>query len=143
MNFIAYVVGFLFHNETGDVALIHKNHPGWQAGKLNGVGGKIKSGELSIVAMRREFKEEAGIDIEDWEPFATLDGSTYTVYVFRAFCDTETAQQLRSCTDEKVEWFPSTHMCENKDVVSNLKWLIPLAKAPHKFDVIYTDHEGF
>lgn len=42
-----YVAGFLFgpmprHNY---VALIRKNKPDWQKGKLNGIGGKVEAGE--------------------------------------------------------------------------------------------------
>jgi len=138
-----YVVGFLFHKETGDVALIHKNRPDWQAGKMNGVGGHIHDGELPIDAMKREFKEEAGIDIEDWDAFALFQGKGYEVHLFRAVCDTDTARQLKTCTDEEVEWVPSTNICERLDVIHNLRWVIPLAKQSGNFRVIYIDEEEY
>lgn len=37
-----YVVGFQFARRGNLVTLIRKNHPEWQAGKLNGVGGKTR-----------------------------------------------------------------------------------------------------
>ena len=38
-----YVLGFLFSPDCKRVALIIKNRPDWQAGFLNGIGGKIDS----------------------------------------------------------------------------------------------------
>ena len=63
-NTIYYVVGFLFNPDMTEVVLIKKNRPDWQKGLLNGVGGKIESGEDPITAMIREFKEETGIKLE-------------------------------------------------------------------------------
>jgi hypothetical protein len=37
-----YVVGFLFRNNLSEVALIKKDRPAWQAGHLNGIGGKLR-----------------------------------------------------------------------------------------------------
>jgi hypothetical protein len=57
-----YVVGFMFDFAFERVALIRKRKPIWQAGKLNGIGGKIEANETREEAMRREFIEEAGFD---------------------------------------------------------------------------------
>ena len=56
-----YVVGFLLNYDRTQVVLIRKNRPAWQAGHLNGVGGKIEMGETPIEAMTREFEEETGL----------------------------------------------------------------------------------
>lgn len=53
-----YVLGFMFDHEEKHVLLIWKNRPKWQAGKLNGIGGKIEAGETPLQAMEREFTEE-------------------------------------------------------------------------------------
>jgi hypothetical protein len=37
-----YVCGFMFANDFTEVALIRKNKPEWQRGKLNGIGGKVE-----------------------------------------------------------------------------------------------------
>jgi 8-oxo-dGTP pyrophosphatase MutT (NUDIX family) len=59
-----YVLGFAF-TPDGSVALIRKIKPEWQAGKLNGVGGKIEDWDPSDVhAMTREFQEETGVFLE-------------------------------------------------------------------------------
>jgi 8-oxo-dGTP diphosphatase len=40
-----YACGFLFSLDRTRVLLIRKRRPAWQAGRLNGVGGKIEPGE--------------------------------------------------------------------------------------------------
>lgn len=62
-----YVVGFCFDTTMEHVLLINKKRPDWQAGKLNGIGGKIEEHEIAPGAMRREFGEETGLYIPDWE----------------------------------------------------------------------------
>lgn len=54
-----YVVGLAVNQ--GWVALIRKAKPAWQAGRLNGIGGKVEPGEDPQLAMAREFEEEAGV----------------------------------------------------------------------------------
>jgi 8-oxo-dGTP diphosphatase len=58
-----YVVGYCFNEDFSEVALIEKRKPAWQAGKLNGIGGKVEPGENIVEAMAREFEEEAGVYI--------------------------------------------------------------------------------
>ena len=48
--FTEYVVGLLFSPDRNTVVLINKTKPDWQAGKLNGVGGKIEEGESPLNA---------------------------------------------------------------------------------------------
>ena len=38
------ILGFLF-DDKGNVALIRKHSPAWQAGRLNGLGGRVEHGE--------------------------------------------------------------------------------------------------
>lgn len=46
---------------------------GFGAGRWNGFGGKVSSGETIEDAAKRELKEEAGIEIEHLEKFGILD----------------------------------------------------------------------
>jgi hypothetical protein len=57
-----YVLGFVFSEDSSRVLLVWKNRPAWQAGKLNGIGGKIEAGETPLQAMQREFREETLVD---------------------------------------------------------------------------------
>ncbi len=132
-----YVCGFLFNAGRTRVVLIEKRRPAWQAGLLNGVGGKIEPGETAVEAMRREFNEEAGIDVKTWTRFCDLwvprptgDDNHAIVHFFVAFApphpDVEPAVQ--SHTDELVRWYEVPDVAEHRRV-ENLEWLLPLALA--------------
>lgn len=121
-----YVVGFLFDG-AGNVVLIQKNRPQWQAGLLNGPGGKIEDGEFPAEAMRREFKEETGVDIavDRWRLFATLRGEGVEVWCFTCVRNAN----LQQLTDERVGWY-NAFICFDPSVVQSLHWLIPMAMDP-------------
>lgn len=121
-----YVCGFLFSPDRSRVLLIRKNRPAWQAGKLNGVGGKVEPGETVNAAMRREFREEAGIDLADWRPGVVLIGPDWRGHFFRTFGDLDSALAL---TDESLERHDVTSL--PADVIPNLKWMIPLLLDDH------------
>lgn len=116
-----WVVGFVFKNRS-EVALVTKNRPEWQKGRLNGVGGKIEEGETSVEAMRREFKEEAGADIAEWREFALLKEKPGDVKFLVAHGD----YALTSMTDEPVAWYKIDDL-KNAPIMPDLHWLIPLA----------------
>ncbi len=138
-NVKSYVVGFLFSEDRRKLALIRKTHPQWQAGLLNGIGGKVEENENVYGAMAREFEEEAGVKRHQcsWELFCTISGDDgkypgsagsisgdpFIVYFFYAVGD---VSKLKSMTDEKVTVIYVDTMYK-EDVVSNLKWLIPMA----------------
>ena len=87
---IKYVVGFAFSRNKTEVVLILKQKPDWQAGKLNGIGGKIEELDQSPHhAMSREFAEETGVKIPMilWHRFAVLKGIDYKaeLHCFRLF----------------------------------------------------------
>jgi len=120
MEMKRWVVGFLFNG--GQVALVAKTHPEWQAGKLNGVGGKVEGDETPLDAMRREFMEEAGAPVEDWREFAVLNVEAGAIHFF---CS-HGACELKSLTEEIVGWHPLSDL-GTLPVIPNLRWLIPLA----------------
>ena len=86
-----YVLGFAFTLDNR-VALIKKLKPEWQSGLLNGIGGKrelvqvegIYALEPAIFAMRREFREETGVDIsfDDWTEVGIINGNDFHITVF-------------------------------------------------------------
>jgi 8-oxo-dGTP diphosphatase len=122
-----YVAGFLFRNQEKEVALIEKLHPEWQKGKLNGIGGKIIDKEAPFEAMCREFKEEAGIEIGNWELFCILNSSEnkWKVFMFKANLLTPEIE-LKSMEEERVNWY-NVNDLSKLNVISNLRWLIPMA----------------
>lgn len=123
-----YVVGFMFSPSRRSVVLIRKNRPNWQAGKWNGVGGKIELTDKSPVhAMQREFQEETGVPfVSNWNHFATLRGANDVIYVYRTF--DESIEHATTVTDEEV----GKHFTNDlpRDVLPNLRFLIPLALTP-------------
>jgi 8-oxo-dGTP diphosphatase len=116
-----YVCGFLFSMDRSRVLLIRKRRPAWQAGRLNGVGGKVEAGEGFAAAMTREFAEEAGLTIHPWQQVLTLSGSDWRGHFFRAFGDVDSARAL---TDEALEIHAVAEL--PGDTIPNLHWMIPL-----------------
>ncbi|WP_034343629.1 NUDIX hydrolase [Deinococcus misasensis] len=133
---MAHVLGFLFDVDGSQVALIHKNRPEWQKGRLNGIGGKIEWGEHPLEAMVREFQEETGLYLPIWEHFATLRGGSFEVFCFVAH--SRDIHQVQSCTDEHVEVFPVADLPHH--TLFNLKYLIPLALDRHLQRPIQLDY---
>lgn len=118
-----YVVGFMYDETLQAVALIRKTKPDWQRGKLNGIGGKIELYETPLQAMRREYREETGVDVpeSEWEQVGSYRGMNGTVYVFRAVgrpWDTVTT------TEEVVGVYYWEHL-DYTQTVPNLRWLLP------------------
>ena len=137
-----YVCGFLFSADESHVALILKNRPKWQAGCYNGIGGHVDLPELPADAIRREFKEEAGVDVEDWTLFYTGVYGKYKdqqnenpeakVYFYKAF--NSLIDFVQTMEDEEIGVF-AVSMLPSLPIIPNLKWLIPLALGPYESPV--------
>lgn len=122
-----YVVGFAFSADRSKVVLIRKNRPAWQAGKLNGVGGKFEPGEDGLSCMTREFSEETGVttDAADWHYFTKIIGRDGDVLCYRMFDDKALAATTKS--DEAVEITPVDFDHIRAESMANLLWLIGIA----------------
>ena len=122
-----YTVGFIFDPAIVRVALIHKNRPEWQKGRLNGVGGKIEEGETSIACIVREAREETGLSTKEdqWVFLGTIHESDVIVD-FYAMLHAGTPEEVRTCTDELVEWYDALHLPE--EALSNILWLVAYAR---------------
>lgn len=97
-----HCLGFMLSMDSQRVALIRKVSPAWQAGKLNGIGGKAEIGETARQAMAREFHEEAGTvtDPHQWECFARIGAAEFEVYAYRIRSDQ--IDELQTMTAEEV-----------------------------------------
>lgn len=95
-----YSLGLMFSLDGSRVALIRKKTPLWQAGKLNGIGGKAEPGETSLEAMTREFFEEAGVETspDSWSFFARIGAPEFEVHAFCCFTD-----DINSCQSMTAE----------------------------------------
>jgi 8-oxo-dGTP diphosphatase len=122
-----YVLGFMIRGDGSSVVLIRKNKPQWQAGLLNGVGGKIEPGETPHAAMIREFREETGVDTSgcEWRQYCELAGGDFEVYCFAAR-DTRAWEAATSVEAERIIKARPDEL-SRMACVSNLHWLIALA----------------
>ncbi len=121
-----YVAGFLFSADRKQVVLVQKINPEWQRGRLNGVGGKIEPADASpSVAMIREFEEEAGIIVLEWEPFCLVKKRGNLTHFFRAFADRNLGH-ISGQEAEKISAHPVSELYR-LNTMPNLEWLIPMA----------------
>lgn len=125
-----YVVGFAFTEDRRSVLLIRKNRPAWQAGKLNGVGGKVEPGEAPVAAMSREFVEETGLVVppEAWREVVAYQGPDYTLHVFATVTDRVTLAQQ---TTDEVPVLLEVPDLWREATIGNLRWIVPLCLDPH------------
>lgn len=126
-----YVLGFMFSESLHEVCLIKKNRPVWQAGRINGIGGKVEQDECNLAAMVREFYEETGTATspKDWVEVAELKFtdtkiSTTNVSVF-ASRNQEAFDTAMTKTDEAVLKIP-IGMIPTYEAVNNVAQLVTL-----------------
>ncbi|AYA40266.1 NUDIX domain-containing protein [Xenorhabdus nematophila] len=127
---IKYVTGFMFSKDKKHVSLISKLQPSWQEGKINGIGGKIETGETPQQAMAREFAEEAGIETlpDEWKLFTVLTRpDVYQVNFLYTYDDR--VYSAKSIEKEIVSIYETNALPDN--VIHNLRWLIPMAIDEH------------
>lgn len=123
-----YVAGFM-KDSLDRVALVRKNKPQWQAGRLNGIGGGIEDGETPLMAMKREFHEETGFFHRYWIHFAEIRFPETVVHFFKA--ERVNLPDFTKFNDigEAIEVWPldvAASLSANS-VIPNLKWLLPMA----------------
>ena len=145
-----YVLGFMFDSTHQNVLLIRKNKPEWQAGKLNGIGGKIEPGEQPFDAMVREFHEETGLIVtrDYWTHFGHMtgiaaDAGPWNVELFACEGDWTVAENM---TDEILHEVPvaQAHL---HNIIPNLTTLLAAAEyclnqhEPHRNFKIHLQYE--
>lgn len=125
-----YTNGFMFSEDCSKVALIEKQRPDWQRGRLNGIGGHREDNETPLECQCREFMEETGkvTSPEDWHLYCTLqgtrkDGRTYRVHFYWAVGD---ISDLHTMTDERVVTVNPIAF-DYKLALDNVPWLLYMA----------------
>jgi 8-oxo-dGTP diphosphatase len=89
---ILATLGYVMSPAGTEVLLIHRNRRAGDLhlGKYNGLGGKIEAGEDVVAGMRREIREEAGLECDElalrgtisWPGFGN-DGADWFGFIFR------------------------------------------------------------
>ena len=121
--FRIYVLALLFSADGRRVVLMQRTRPLWQAGRVNALGGKVGAGEAPSAAARREVREEAAVDVEEWDELLVWHDPAYRMHVFRAF--DPAALDARTAEDQRV--FLCDPSALPAEAIGNLRWLIPLA----------------
>ena len=89
---ILATLGYVFSPDQRRILMIHRNaRPGdLHLGKYNGLGGKLDPGEDVVTGLRREIREEAGIECEELELAGTISwpgfgkgGEDWFGFIFR------------------------------------------------------------
>ena len=131
---LVMVAGFAFYDDL--VFLVQKIRPTWQSGLWNGIGGKAERDETPLQAMVREFQEETGVRIENWDRFCSEIGPGYIVHFFRTTLAPQRGTEKWNYSNDAGERLAWTRISEMHSVharsqfVGNLHWLVPLARDP-------------
>lgn len=124
----SYVLGFIFEAGSENILLIKKNRPSEQAGKYNGIGGKIEPGETSEQAIVREVEEETGLNIseKEWLPVTKFGNEYFTIHIFTACIKDLSLAYSR--TDEQVSIHNFNDILESNNCVENTKEFLLLSR---------------
>jgi 8-oxo-dGTP diphosphatase len=116
---ILATLGYLLSPDGQQVLLIHRNRrPGDpHFGKYNGLGGKLDPGEDVVSCLRREVREEAGLECEalvlrgtiSWPGFGK-HGEDWFGFIFRI--DRWKGQPWTENAEGTLEWVPVDRLLE-------------------------------
>lgn len=129
-TYMRYVCGFMIAPAAdaleSQVLCVLKNRPTFQAGRWNGIGGKIEAGETPLQAQVREFEEEAGVatDPEAWEHTISLYAPSHEVHYYRTFVPS--FPPYRTVTDEWIASHYVRQLLTDLPVLDNMRWILPL-----------------
>jgi 8-oxo-dGTP diphosphatase len=124
-----YCLGFLFRPNHEWVVMLQKTHgPGDMAGRFNGIGGHVEENEVSLAAMKREGREELGIE-PDWLPFCTMhdNGGEWVCDCFVAVIANDVDLPPVNDAGESVSEHRPPQLLRRDDIMLNLRWLVPMA----------------
>lgn len=116
---ILATLGYIMSPDGKDVLLIHRNtrQNDMHLGKYNGLGGKLERNENIISGLRREIREEAGIEIDgirlrgtiNWTGFGK-NGEDWFGFIFRI--DHFTGTPLATNHEGSLHWIPVEKIME-------------------------------
>ena len=131
-----YVLGLIFNEAKTQILLVDKLRPDWMKDRVNGIGGKIDDGETPFDAIHRESKEETSYDF-DFKHTITFVCPGGTVFVYIAVCFGDiTYKQIE---DERLAVWELYNLPNN--MISNLKWIIPLSLSTIKKPILLHQEE--
>lgn len=113
-----YTLAFIFNEHLNKVLLIRKTKPEDQAGKLNGIGGKLEENDVDFIdCIKREVYEETKLSFprEVFSKIGNLsDNSTYHVEIFTVKTTDQLLKMATTTTEEEVILLPLNKFNEEK-----------------------------
>lgn len=119
------------------VLLVRKNHPTWQSGRWNGIGGRQEQDEPIGQTAEREWLEETGLPVPELSEFLILEDRQVVVHFFRGTLSSDTfphpdVVDWTNDRGESLVWHP-LHVgtmpawADPSRSIDNLCWLVPMA----------------
>lgn len=131
-----YVVGFAFDHPGEHGLFVEKTHPSWQRGRMNGLGGKVDSGERPNDAMARKFREEtrgtlvgsAAYRPDGWRHVASLVGDDWQSLVYTTRLNFMDISALNGTFNDEHERLVALALGElpYRRTLPNVLYLVPL-----------------
>lgn len=129
------------HIIRGNRLLLKKATRGISAGKWNGPGGKVESGETPAQCVVREVREETSLSITDPRYHGKIEfymnGSRRLDYLVHVFSARDFSGRARSSDEGKVMWFSLRSVPYPKMWDDDRYWL-PLVLNGVTFDASFT-----
>jgi 8-oxo-dGTP diphosphatase len=116
---ILATLGYVFSPDGAKVLMIHRNRRADdpQLGKYNGLGGKLQADEDVVACMKREIREEAGIECESLRLAGTISwpgfgagGEDWFGFIFRI--DRFSGSPQSENAEGTLEWVEIGRMLE-------------------------------
>lgn len=134
---ILATLAYVMSPDGQQTLLIHRNsRPGdHHLGKYNGLGGKLEADEDIIAGLRREIREEAGIECDDIELRGTISwpgfgkhGEDWFGFIFRV--DRFTGTPLTENAEGSLAWVPVEQILE-LPLWPGDRYFLPLVFSPN------------
>lgn len=128
---ISYAAGFLFDQSLHNVVLIRKDRPAGFEGRWTTPGGKLELRERPIEAVRREFREETGVDVDykQWHWVGETRRPGFKGHIFYAV-DTTKCFAVRTMETELVRACSMAAIRDNNlNCTHDLRYLLEIAIA--------------
>src|SRR5436853_558919 len=147
---ILATLGYVMSPDGEAVLMIHRNTrlDDLHYDKYNGLGGKLDAGEDVAAGMRREIREEAGIEAEElvlrgtvsWPGFGK-NAEDWFAFIFRI--DRWSGTPFAGNHEGTLEWVPLARLQELNLWDSDRLWLdMVFDRSPHMFHGVAPYQDG-